>query len=528
VPKQRAADIVIIGTGMGGAAFAWQLSRLAPSLRIVCLERGDWVRSDDMPAGTPDWQAAAIGRWATSPNVRLSAGGNPWSADYPIDDGESPLKPLMWNGVGGSSINWAAHFPRLKPSDFRTHSLDGVGVDWPFSYRELEPYYDLNDIMMGVSGLDGDPAYPEKPPRPMPPLPIGRAGERAAQAFNELGWHWWPVDAAIATTSYRGRMACNYCGPCLLGCTRHAKSSCDATYLPAALANGVEVRTHCIAARVSIADGRTTGVTYFDETGTLHEQPAAYVVVAANGIGTPRLLLASGLGRAPESVLGKNLMMHPVAYARGLFDDALDGPAGPVGAALYSHEFYETDRSRGFVRGFQIQVTRENSPLLQALRISPAWGSKAQSALVEEFLHAMVLMIVTEDLPDPENKVTLLDRTGADGLPGVRMSYALSDNTQVMIDWGYARTSEILAIAGARREIRAPLPPMTGWHLLGTARMGMDPGNSFVDAHGHCHEVAGLIIADGSVMPTVGAVNPGSTIGALGLKIAAELAEKLA
>jgi choline dehydrogenase-like flavoprotein len=513
---------------MGGGAFAWQLSRLAPKLKILCLERGKWVKPDDMPAASPDWQNAAFGAWATSPNARLAAGGNRWSADYPIDDSDSPLKPLMWNGVGGSSVNWAAHFPRMKPSDFKTRRLDGVGVDWPYTYRDLEPFYDLNDVMMGVCGLAGDPAYPPKPERTMPPLAIGLAGERAAHAFNRLGWHWWPVDAAINTSAYRGRQSCNNCGPCLLGCMRGAKSSCDLTYLPAAIANGVEIRTESIVQRVVVEKGRTTGVMYADASGDLHEQPAARVVIAANGIGTTRLLLASGLGRESESVLGRHLMMHPVAYARGLFEEVLDGPAGPVGAALYSHEFYETDLARGFVRGFQIQVTRENSPLSQALRLSPAWGAGAQREFAAEFHHSMVLMIVTEDLPDPENRVTLLDRIEPDGLPGVKMRYALSENTKAMIAWGYERTSEILNAAGAKREIRAPLPPMTGWHLLGTARMGSDPRTSFVDPRGRCHEVTGLIVADGSVMPTVGAVNPGSTIGAMALKMASELAEELA
>ena len=249
-------------------------------------------------------------------------------------------------------------------------------------YGDLEPYYDLNDTMMGVCGLDGDPAYPAKPHRAMPPLPIGRSGERAARAFNQLGWHWWPADAAITTATYRGRQPCNNCGPCLIGCVRHAKASCDVTYLGEAVANGVEVRTRATATRVLLSNGRATGVAYADENGVMHEQPARWVVVAGNGIGTVRLLLASGLGRAPESVLGRNLMMHPVAYARGLFEDTMDGPAGPVGAQMYSHQFYETDTSRGFTRGIQIQVTRENALLSQALRLSPAWGANGTTGAV--------------------------------------------------------------------------------------------------------------------------------------------------
>ncbi|MFI5019233.1 MAG: NAD(P)-binding protein, partial [Dongiales bacterium] len=146
-------DVAVVGAGFAAAAFAARLAQQAPGLRILCLERGGWVDPAAMPAATRRWQRAALGAWASSPNLRLQAGGNPFSADYPIDDSASALKPLMWNGVGGSTVNWAAHFPRLHPSDFRTRSLDGVGEDWPFGYDALEPYYDLNDQAMGVSGL---------------------------------------------------------------------------------------------------------------------------------------------------------------------------------------------------------------------------------------------------------------------------------------------------------------------------------------------------------------------------------------
>ena len=198
-------DVAVIGAGLAGAAFCSRLATQAPALRILCLERGGWVDPAAMPAATAGWQRAVLGAWSPSPNLRLNAGGNPFSADYPIDDSASALKPLMWNGVGGSTINWAAHFPRLHPSDFRTRTLDGVGDDWPFDYDALEPYYDLNDAAMGVSGLDGDPAYPPKPARAMPPLPLGRLGTAAARAFDRLGWHWWPVDAAINTAPRGGR-----------------------------------------------------------------------------------------------------------------------------------------------------------------------------------------------------------------------------------------------------------------------------------------------------------------------------------
>jgi choline dehydrogenase-like flavoprotein len=112
----------------------------------------------------------------------------------------------------------------------------------------------------------------------------------------------------------------------------------------------------------------------------------------------------------------------------------------------------------------------------------------------------------------------------ADGLPGVRVEYTLSDHSRRALDFGMARAEEMLRTAGAHRIVRVPLAPYTGWHLLGTARMGSDPATSVTDANGCCHAVPNVIVADGSLFPTVGAANPGSTIGALALKIADALA----
>ncbi|MGH6891698.1 MAG: GMC family oxidoreductase [Dongiaceae bacterium] len=518
-------DVVIVGAGLGGAAFAQRLSSRAPNLRILCLERGGWLDREHLPARRPDWQRLALGPWATSPNLRLKAGSDCGSADYPIDDSASAFKPLMWSGVGGSTINWAAHFPRLHPSDFKTRSLDGIGDDWPFSYFNLEPYYDLNDEAFGVSGLAGDPAYPPKASRRMPPLPLGRLGMAAARGFDALGWHWWAADAAINTVAEGARAACNHGGPCLLGCASGAKSSTDLTYWPRAIANGVDLRTGCVAQEIVIEGGRATAVRYRDAEGRDCLQPAAAVVVAGNGIGTARLLLASGVD---SPALGRNLMFHPAAYVRGMFAEELDGPVGPVGCAIYSHEFYETDERRGFKRGIHLQVTRENPLLTQASRLEPAWGAEAQRLLREEFRHSIAVLVTVEDLPEAHNRVTLTNRTEADGLPGVRIEYALSDHSRRALDFGMARAEEMLRAAGAYRIVRVPLAPLAGWHLLGTARMGSDPATSVTDGRGRCHAVPNAIVADGSLFPTVGAANPGSTIGALALKLADALAEEVA
>jgi choline dehydrogenase-like flavoprotein len=139
----------------------------------------------------------------------------------------------------------------------------------------------------------------------------------------------------------------------------------------------------------------------------------------------------------------------------------------------------------------------------------------------------MVALVLAEDLPEPQNRVSLTDRVEADGLPGVKLDYTLSEHSRRSLDFGLDRAEEFLRAAGAYRVVRTELAPVTGWHLLGTARMGSDPATSVVDRRGRCHAVANLFVADGSVFPTVGAVNPGSTIGALALKFADGLAQDI-
>ena len=164
----------------------------------------------------------------------------------------------MWNGVGGSTIAWAAHFPRLHPSDFRTRSLDGVGDDWPFSYADLEPYYDLNDAECGVSGLAGDPAYPRSPSAPcLPSRSAASAWRRRAASTRSAGIGGRSTPRSIRAPT-PGRAGCNHCGPCLIGCATGAKSSTDLTYWPKALENGVELRTGCVVRQVEIEAGRAT------------------------------------------------------------------------------------------------------------------------------------------------------------------------------------------------------------------------------------------------------------------------------
>ena len=518
-------DVLIIGAGASGAAFAWSLSQAGIS--TVCLEQGGWVNPDEYPSVDNDWELSRLGPMSPDPNVRALP------EDYPVNDEDSAITPLMYNAVGGSTIHWSAHFPRFHPSDFRVKSLDGVADDFPMSYEDLEPYFDLNDRMMGVAGISGDPAYPHKTPRQTPPIPLGTLGETVVRGFDKLGWHWWPSDCAINTAAYDGRPACNNCGPCDIGCARRAKSSTDVTYWPKAVAAGVELRTGARVREITVGpNGLANGAVYYGPDGQIHEQKAKVVVIACNGVGTPRLLLNSASSRYPNGLsnssglVGKNLMYHPYAMVTGVFDEQLDGFKGPIGGSILSQEFYETDESRDFVRGYTFQIARSAGPVNTALgglggHGPISWGDRHSEAFSQRLGHTATLCVIGEDLPEPHNAVTLdASLTDGDGIPSPKVSYSLSENSRRMLDDGINRATQVLEAAGAIQVIANPLLRPAGWHLMGTARMGTDPEKSVVDATGRSHDVPNLYVIDGSVLVTGGAVNPTSTIQAIALYMA--------
>jgi choline dehydrogenase-like flavoprotein len=517
-------DVLVVGAGASGAAFTWSLSQAG--IQVLCFDQGGWVDPAAYPTAQDDWELHRQSDYHPDPNVR----GLP--EDYPINHRASPITPLMYNAVGGSTIHWSAHFPRFHPADFRVRSLDGVADDWPLTYTQLEPFYDLNDRMVGVAGVTGDPAYPPKSPRQTPPIPLGKLGHTIVRGFEQLGWHWWPSDSAILTQSYDGRQACNNCGPCDIGCSRGAKASADVTYWPKALARGAMLKTHARVREITVGkDGLADGVIYYDAAGHVCEQRARIVVLACNGIGTPRLLLSSRSSRFPHGLanssglVGRHLMFHPYAMVTGVFAEPLEGYKGPNGCSILSQEFYETDLSRGFVRGYTFQIVRGVGPVGTALggivRQSVPWGGEHRRIFDTRFDRTITISICGEDLPEPHNRVELDEvLTDGDGIPAAKVSYRTSENSQRMMAHAVERATEVLQAAGAVEIQVNPLLRPAGWHLMGTARMGTHLGNSVVDAHGRCHDVKNLFIIDGSIFVTGAAVNPTSTIQALALYIA--------
>ncbi len=535
--KPERADVVIVGAGVGGAVSALTLAEAG--LKVVCLDQGGWTRPEDHPHYSPDWEYQRATRWSTAPNVRRR------SQDYPVDTLDE--NPLMWNGVGGSSVVYTAVWPRFRPSDFRKGTEHGLQPDWPFTYEDLAPWYDRHDALVGVSGLTGDPAIPPRGPFQTPPNAPGRLAPIVMRGFEKLGWHIWPMPSAIISEPYNGRPGCNNCGNCQSGCPTGALNDYSISVWPRAISAGAELRPFSRVERIETGpDGRAPGVVYVDrQTGLRYEQDADVVVLAANGIGTARLLLLSANGQHPHGLanssdqVGRNLMHHGLANCELWITERTDTHQGILAAPYICEEFAETDPDRGFVNGFTLHVTRQNGAGYQAngshsLNTAP-WGNGHHAWFRQHFAHGFSVLVCGDDLPIASNRVTLSDTlTDADGLPAPHVSYKLDPNDRRQIDYGIERVRDLANALDAvdfraNRFLNAAgeyAPP--AWHLLGTCRMGNDPEASVVDQWQQSWDLPNLFIMDGSVLPTGGAVNPTSTIGAMTLRAASHLRDHFA
>ena len=527
---EKVADVLIVGAGASGSVAAKTLSE--KGFQVVVLEQGDWTPAGDLPGTTLEYELLGSRKWSPNPNVRA------WRQDYPINLENSEQPVFMYNGVGGSTVFFAGVWSRPLPSDFRVRTLDGVADDWPVSYEDLVSFYEANEEDLGVSGMGGNTAYPTGAPPALPAHPIHRTGRRMAEGLNKLGWHWWPGYSAIPSRPHRHQAQCVRYGVCRLGCAEGAKGSVDVALLPDAMKHGARIITGARVSQITLNQkGLANGAVYFKD-GKESFQPASIVLVGANGIGTPRLLLMSASGRFPNGLanssglVGKRLMLHPFGSVVGLYDEELEDWVGPAGTQIECMQFYETDPSRGFVRGSKWHVMGTGGPLEmvdrwligEGVRDEPFWGESFTRKLKESVNHSIDWIVHVEDLPEETNFVGLDTKmTDSDGLPAAKIHYTTSENTHLSMDFALNRALEAHQAAGARKAWVTHRNFSSG-HNLGTAKMGSDPVTSVVNGIGRAHDVPNLYVIDGSLFPTSTATNPTATICALARRIASNIA----
>lgn len=500
-------DMVVVGCGAGGSTMIQRLARAG--WKVVALDAGPFWDPDT------DWVSDEAGShhlYWTQP--RVISGSDP----VPLGSNNSG------RGVGGSMVHYAGYTPRFHPSDFETLTRDGVGADWPIAYADLKPYYGDIEGELPVAGEDwpwGDPhSYPHRP------HPVGGNGEIFLRGADKLGITAKVGPVAIANGRFGNRPHCIYRGFCLQGCKVNAKASPLITHIPDALAHGAEVRANAMVTRVEIDQrtGRATGVHYVRD-GVARFQRARMVAIAGYSIETPRLLLNSTSQRFPDGLcndfdqVGRYIMVQGAPQTAGRFDAEVRMYKSPP-PEVSSEEFYETDPSKPYKRGFSIQ-TVSPLPITWAEHVAAQghWGT-ALREYMSDYVHWSCLGALCEFLPLPDNRVTLADEKDRHGLPVAHFSYSQGDNDTALMKAAQNVMEQILHAAGADEVITIARYA----HLVGGARMARDEQHGVVDSRCRTFAVPNLYITDGSVLPTQGSANPALTIMAVAARAAAGLA----
>jgi choline dehydrogenase-like flavoprotein len=499
-------DIVIVGCGAGGSVMAQRLARAGWS--VVALDAGPFWDPDS------DWVSDEAGShhlYWTEP--RVISGADP----IPLGSNNSG------RGVGGSMVHYAGYTPRFHPSDFETFTRDGVGADWPIGYPDLRAYYRLIEEELPVAGEDwpwGDPhSYPQRP------HPVGGNGEIFLRGALAAGISAKVGPVAIVNGRFGNRPHCIYRGFCLQGCKVNAKASPLITHIPDALAHGAEVRTDAMVTRVEVDDrtGLATGVHYVRD-GVSRFQRARMVTVAGYSIETPRLLLNSASLRFPDGLcndfdqVGRYLMVQGAPQTAGRFDAEIRMYKSPP-PEVSSEEFYETDPTKPYKRGFAIQ-TVSPLPITWAEHVAAQghWGRRLREYM-SDYVHWSCLGALCEFLPQADNRVTLADEKDRHGMPVANFAYSQCDNDKALMRAAQTVMERILKAAGADEVITIDRYA----HLVGGARMAADERHGVVDADCRSFAVPNLYLTDGSVLPTQGSANPALTI----MAVAARAADRL-
>jgi choline dehydrogenase-like flavoprotein len=511
-------DVIIVGTGAGGGTLA---RHLAPSgKRILLLERGDWLAREPQ-----NWLAQDV--FVDNRYV---------SEDTWYDEKGKPFQPQIHYFVGGATKLYGAALYRLRAEDFgELNHHDGVSPAWPITYDEIEPYYSKAEQLYEVHGARGED--PTEPPASAPyPLPAVSHEPRIQQLSDDLeaaGYHPFHAPCGIrlneANLPYSACVRCANCDG--FPCAVHGKSDADVLGVRPALEHAnVELLTNATAVKLETnPDGTAVTQVVVERDGELERVGADLVVLACGAANTAKLLLVSATDKHPQGLangsdqVGRNYMFHNSQAVLALSKD--ENPT-IFQKTLGLNDFYFSGNGHDYPLGNIQMVGKSQAPMFHGekpvqTKLAPGWS------LEQVARHAIDFWLSTEDLPMPENRVTV------DGEGKLTLAYTATNDTpkkelykQLHSMLGKLRMepdSLFHRFAYMKNEI-----PVAGVaHQAGTCRMGADPATSALNADCRAHELDNLYVVDTSVFPSIGAVNPALTAMANSLRVGDHLLERL-
>ena len=531
------ADVVIVGSGVAGALVAWRLAEA--KLNVLILEAGPRI---DRLEAFKSYVAAREKNFNApyppvphAPTARLNA----WN-DYYINTGPNLFRGTYTRAVGGSTWHWAGSALRYRPNDFRMKSSFGVGIDWPLGYDELAPFYDEAERALGVAGSKTeDWGAPRQSDYPIPPIPPTYLDRVVGDVLGPLGMSLAVFPQARNSVDYDERPQCCGSASCVPLCPIGAKYDASVHVLKAERA-GARLEPNAVVHRIETdANHRISMVHFLRPDGSTGSAAGRIVVLAANAIETPKLLLMSrdertskGVANSSSSV-GHYLMGQIDQGTRGLTKAPIYPYRGPVltsairefrdGPFRSKHSGIGTSLSNegwGHARGPQATALKL---IDQALR-----GKPLQDAIAWVTERQLVVGSTAEPLPDSANRIVPDDtKHDAIGIPRPRIHYRIDDYAKAGLTLAMRRHEAIFSALQATEVETFPMVTSSGT-VLGTTRMGDDRRQSVVDRDLRAHDHSNLFIVGGMVFPTAGVNPPTLTIAALALRASAQIKQDLA
>jgi choline dehydrogenase-like flavoprotein len=533
-------DVVIVGSGASGGMAAWNLTR--KGIEVLMLDAGVKFDRAKFWSHVKPWEV----------EDKLELGQRP--PQFYLDTKEQPYTTLknqpfdlvrVW-GRGGKTNVWGRVALRYSDVDFTNADRDGWEIPWPIRYKDIAPYYDQVDQLIGVCGGDDDQDSLPGSRFHLPP-PSPRCGERLLQkAARGIGISIVAGRRAVLTRAHNGHPACHYCGACGKGCDVGAFfNSSDYLIEPAFSTGKLEVVNNAVVARILVDDkGRASGVQYFDRhTKEEHKVYARVVVVGASTIDSTRILLNSkssahpnGIGNSSDVIgryLTEQIRFHMYGFLPELMGGRTQNDDGIGGEHIYMPRFNHRDgRKRDYLRGYGMQFwgcgASANASFAKDF---PGFGLDFKNAVKKRYPALVALHPYGEVLPNRDNRVTV-EGTPPDvyGVPIARIEYKIRDNERRMAAEMYDTAESIL------RAAKAEIVPFergsvdvagSAIHEHGTCRMGADPKRSALNGYCQSHDVPNLFVVDGSAFATASEKNPTLTILALAWRATDYLAQEM-